>query len=221
MHWINRGSCLRGRGRSIYIFNQSRQHSYTIFKESAGCIAGRSGSVGRVLDWGSQLLVQASPTGGHCVVFSKTLYIFNDCRFFVQLCIISVKLRYPFSIRHSPLLKQAASFGTLFQTLLECFVHDSKLWIGCFVHVGLLSMVAKWNGNVLRMVTIIMNKCGMECESTCTQQYDARKPFFRVLQITQAQTSLRIRTVWSARLLFAFWKVPYVNLLQVNFQFSS
>ena len=27
--------------------------------------------------------------------------------------------------------------------------------------------------------------------------------------------------VWSAPLLFMFWKVPYVNLLQVDFQFSS
>ena len=37
---------------------------------------------------------------------------------------------------------------------------------------------------------------------------------------TQAQTSLRIRAVWSAPLLFTFWKVSYVNLLQVKFQFS-
>ena len=36
-------------------------------------------------------------------------------------------------------------------------------------------MVAKWNGNVLWMVTIIMNMCGMECESTCTQQYGPRR----------------------------------------------
>ena len=37
---------------------------------------------------------------------------------------------------------------------------------------------------------------------------DARKPVFGVLRITQAQTSLRIHTVLSAPLLFAFWKVP-------------
>ena len=41
------------------------------------------------------------------------------------------------------------------------------------------------------------------------------------LRITQAQTSLRISAVWSAPLLFAFCKVPYVNLLQMKFQFSS
>ena len=50
---------------------------------------------------------------------------------------------------------------------------------------------------------------------------DATKPAFRGMRTTQAQTSLRIRTVWSAPLLFAFWKEPYVNLLQVKFQFSS
>ena len=50
---------------------------------------------------------------------------------------------------------------------------------------------------------------------------DARKPVFGVLRITQAQTSLRIRAIWSAPLLFAFWKVRYVNLPQVKFQFSS
>ena len=49
----------------------------------------------------------------------------------------------------------------------------------------------------------------------------ARKPVFGILQTTQAPTSLRIRSVWSAPLLFTFWKVPYVNSLQVKFQFSS
>ena len=50
---------------------------------------------------------------------------------------------------------------------------------------------------------------------------DARKPVFGDLRTTQAQTSLRIRAAWSLPLLFAFWKEPYVNLLQVKFQFSS
>ena len=50
---------------------------------------------------------------------------------------------------------------------------------------------------------------------------DARKPVFEGLWTTQAQTSLRIRAVWSAPLLFAFSKVPYVILLQVKFQFFS
>ena len=47
---------------------------------------------------------------------------------------------------------------------------------------------------------------------------DVRKPVFGGLWTTQAQTSLRIHAVWSAPLLFAFWKVLYVNLLQVKFQ---
>ena len=50
---------------------------------------------------------------------------------------------------------------------------------------------------------------------------DARKPVFKSLRTTQAQTSLRIRAVWSAPLLFAFWKEPYVNFLQAKLQFSS
>ena len=50
---------------------------------------------------------------------------------------------------------------------------------------------------------------------------DVRKPVFGGLLTTKVLTSLRIRADLSAPLLFAFWKVPYVNLLQVKFQFSS
>ena len=49
----------------------------------------------------------------------------------------------------------------------------------------------------------------------------ARKPVFGGLRTTKAQTSLRIRAVWSAPLLFAYWKVSYLDLLQAKFQFSS
>ena len=48
-----------------------------------------------------------------------------------------------------------------------------------------------------------------------------RKPIFRGLRTTQAQTSLRIHAVWSAPLLFAFWKVSYLDLLLAEFQLSS
>ena len=41
------------------------------------------------------------------------------------------------------------------------------------------------------------------------------------LWTTQVQISLCIRTVWSVPVLFSVWKVSYVNLLQVKFQFSS
>ena len=47
----------------------------------------------------------------------------------------------------------------------------------------------------------------------------ATKPVFGGLQTTKVQTSLR--AVWSVPLLFALRKVPYVNFLQVEFQFSS
>ena len=50
---------------------------------------------------------------------------------------------------------------------------------------------------------------------------DARKPVLGGLQITQVQTSPRIRSVWSKPLLFTFWKLSSVNLPQVKFQFSS
>ena len=45
-------------------------------------------------------------------------------------------------------------------------------------------------------------------------QFLARKPVFGGLRIAQAQTSLRIRAVWSAPLLFAFWEESYLGLLQ-------
>ena len=44
---------------------------------------------------------------------------------------------------------------------------------------------------------------------------DVRKSVFGGLRTTQAQTRLRIRSVWSAPLLFTFWKVSYLDLLQV------
>ena len=46
---------------------------------------------------------------------------------------------------------------------------------------------------------------------------EARKPVFSGLRTTKAQTSLRIRAVWSAPLLFAYWKESYLNLLQAEF----
>ena len=43
------------------------------------------------------------------------------------------------------------------------------------------------------------------------------KPVFGGLRTTKVQTSLRIGADWSAPLLFAYWKVSYLNLLQANF----
>ena len=48
---------------------------------------------------------------------------------------------------------------------------------------------------------------------------DARKPVFRGLWKTKAQTSLRIWADLSAPLFFAYWKVSYLELLQAKFQF--
>ena len=47
-----------------------------------------------------------------------------------------------------------------------------------------------------------------------------RKPVFGGLQTTKAQTSLRIRAVRSASLIFAFLKVLYLNLLRMKFRFK-
>ena len=47
------------------------------------------------------------------------------------------------------------------------------------------------------------------------------KAVFEGVRTTKVQTSLRICTVRSAPLLFAFWKVSYLNLLQANLHFSS
>ena len=53
------------------------------------------------------------------------------------------------------------------------------------------------------------------------QMMSARKPVLGGLRTTQAQISLRIRTIRSEHLLFAFRKVSYVDFLQMRFQFSS
>ena len=50
---------------------------------------------------------------------------------------------------------------------------------------------------------------------------DAWKPVFGGLGTTKAQTSLRVRPIWSSPLLFPFLKEWYLDLLQVKFQFSS
>ena len=49
----------------------------------------------------------------------------------------------------------------------------------------------------------------------------ARKPVFGGLRTTKAQTSLCIRRVWLAPLLFTYWKVAYLDLLRTNFSFLS
>ena len=47
-----------------------------------------------------------------------------------------------------------------------------------------------------------------------------KKTVFGGLGTTKLQTSLRICAVWSAPLLFAFWKAPYLSLLQAKSLFS-
>ena len=70
------------------------------------------------------------------------------------------------------------------------------------------------------------NKAGHACIHTCRLIFFSLSfiiwastrenlSFGLNLPTTQVQISLGIHTVWSAPLLFAFWKVSYVNLLQV------
>ena len=47
------------------------------------------------------------------------------------------------------------------------------------------------------------------------------KPVFEGVRTTKAQTSLCIRTDWSAPVLFANLKESYLNLLKANFQFLA
>ena len=47
-----------------------------------------------------------------------------------------------------------------------------------------------------------------------------RKPVFRGLRTSKGQTSLRISAVGSAHLLFPYWKVSYLNLLQGLFKYE-
>ena len=75
--------------------------------------------------------------------------------------------------------------------------------------------------NVLSKIVYSTCVCVCICVSLFQMGSDARKPVFRGLRTTQAQTSLRIRAVWSGPLLFTFWKVSYVNLLQVKFNYLA
>ena len=59
------------------------------------------------------------------------------------------------------------------------------------------------------------NICGHKVR--CFLDLVATKPVSGGLRTTKAQTSLRIRTDWSAPLLFSYWKISYLNLLQVKF----
>ena len=51
--------------------------------------------------------------------------------------------------------------------------------------------------------------------------HDARKPVFGGLRTTKAHTNLPIHAVLPGPLLFAYWKVSYLDLLRTKFQFSS
>ena len=50
---------------------------------------------------------------------------------------------------------------------------------------------------------------------------DATNPVFGGLRTTKAQTRLPFCADWSAPLLFTYWKVSYLNLLQANFNFLA
>ena len=90
----------------------------------------------------------------------------------------------------------------------------SLTWVHIVCNIGpkKLQVYAKDN-----QMTIIGNWLCDRVKYLIGNGLDARKPVFGGLWTTQAQTSLRIRAVWSAPLLFVFWKVQYSTLLHVKF----
>ena len=57
-------------------------------------------------------------------------------------------------------------------------------------------------------------------DSSSNMGLDARKPVFGGLWTTKAHISLRKCAVWSAPLLFPYWKASYLDLLQARFHYS-
>ena len=66
-----------------------------------------------------------------------------------------------------------------------------------------------------------MNLLNQSIDAKSHKGLDTSKPVFGGLQATEVQTSLRILAVWSVHLMFAHWKVSYLDLLCAKFQFSS
>ena len=100
------------------------------------------------------------------------------------------------------------------------FINNEKILFSC--DITLTKTLVEWFTN---MFIICSGTIVTEIRYTIDIQYqmglDAGKPVFGGLRTTKAQTSLRIRAVWSAPLFFAYWKVSYLDLLRPKFQFSS
>ena len=94
---------------------------------------------------------------------------------------------------------------------------NSRQLICCFYNVILFNQLLTTKIGTYRVKTVSLIKAN----ATCGQQTGPRHEKTYLRWVVNNKTSLRIRAVWSAPLLFAYWKVSYINLLQAKFQFSS
>ena len=100
--------------------------------------------------------------------------------------------------------------------LLKLFLSDTLIQDGRHCNRLIIYL------DIFQMTSEPYVDCGnMKIQNCYNMGLGARKPVFSGWRTTKAQTSLGIPAVWSAPLLFAYWKVSYLNLLQAKFQFSS
>ena len=103
----------------------------------------------------------------------------------------------------------------------------------CYNHINIFNLIFKSFQKLIRVMRkIIFTVCEKQNIDQSVYLYReyhfldsmglvTRKPVFGGLRTTKAQTSLHIRAVCSAPLLFAFLKAQYLRLLQAKSQFSS
>ena len=84
-------------------------------------------------------------------------------------------------------------------------------------------LTIKSNGKYFSCLFSFLPKCSENLPSSLDITYGpwCEETCLRLFAKAKAQTSLCIRAVWSAPLLFAYWKVSYIDLLQAKCQFSS
>ena len=137
-----------------------------------------------------------------CSIFHNTLKNLN-----LYPCIKAI-------IRYECVTKQI--FFVFLNLIICCwYSKEPSQWDGSFQYQ---KQMFKWRDE--KIFTIFCSKILF----ICTFMYGPRhstKPVFGSLRKTKAQTSLRIPAVWSAPLLFAYWKVASQNLLQTKFHYSS
>ena len=100
--------------------------------------------------------------------------------------------------------------ATLLEITWRCSIMDFHPWIYSYIEPCFMPIFFLVSNNVMFAFYMKYYMC-----------LGVRKPVFVVLRTTRVQTSLRIRTVWSAPFLFTDWKIWYVNLLWASFNFLA